>query len=78
LFYEDIKLEFGTYQAAEAFLQEHTTYQIVGVDPFSSPVSLDKIENYRLIYNSPTVVKQFDDRSISEVEIYEYVPGSTN
>ncbi len=53
--------EFKSYEEAEAYLlsQESGNYEIVGTDPFISPVPLAALEHYELIYGS-------------EVKIFEY------
>jgi len=45
---------FDNYAEAEAYCNSHEKdgYQIVGLSPFSSPVPLEAIQNYRLIYTS--------------------------
>lgn len=45
---------FSTYEEAEAYIasQKSGNYSIVSSDPFVSPVPLEKLENYELVYNS--------------------------
>jgi len=57
---------FATYEEASDFIKEHTgNYQIVGIDLFNSPVPLEKLEHYDLIYESPA----------QQVKIFEYTGG---
>ena len=65
---------FATYDEAEAFVQAHPDYIIVGMNPFTSPVPLEELEHYRLVHKSPnTLFKQGDD-TVSLVEVFEYTP----
>jgi hypothetical protein len=45
---------FPSYEEAEAYIasQESGNYKIVSQDPFVSPVPLEKMEHYSLVYNS--------------------------
>ncbi len=57
---------FTTYEEASDFLKDHTgNYRIVGVDIFNSPIPLEKLEHYELIYESPA----------QYVKIFEYMGG---
>jgi len=55
---------FPTYEEARDFVASHPSenYRIVGVDPFKSPVPLEKLEHYQLVYStqSQTPVKVFE------------------
>ena len=65
---------FSTYEEAEAYIssQESDNYRIVGTDPFISPVPLEALEHYKLIYSSDSSVMQPGGGMISEVKIFEY------
>jgi len=67
---------FPTYEEALAFLesQESGNYRIVGSNPFTSPVPLEELEHYNLIYKSPNTAVTWGNRTISYVEIFEYSP----
>ncbi|MBA7504904.1 hypothetical protein ES706_03566 [subsurface metagenome] len=56
---------FSTYEEATDFIASHASenYRIVGRDPFISPVPLEKMEHYQLVYASP---------SPYPVKIFEY------
>jgi hypothetical protein len=66
---------FPSYEEAEAYIasQESTNYRIVGNNPFVSPVPLEALEHYKLVYSSPSSVTQPGGGSIPEVKIFEYV-----
>ena len=55
---------FSTYEEATDFIASHASenYRIVGRDPFNSPVPLEKLEHYQLVYasSSPYPVKIFE------------------
>ena len=72
---------FNTYEEAQSFLEQHSSanYRIVGYDAFVSPVPLERLEGYSLVYKSPTTVVEIEEsggfkRTISDVEIFEYAP----
>jgi hypothetical protein len=57
---------FSTYEEAEAYVASQTAgnYKIVGVDPFSSIVPLEKLNSYEFVYpleatTNTTIVKVF-------------------
>ncbi len=66
---------FPTYEDAKAYLESQTSpnYRIVGNDPFISPVPLEKLEHYQLVYESDTWGAKRGDEIMSYwVEIFEY------
>ena len=66
---------FISYSEAEAYVssQESGNYRVVGINPFLSPVPLEALEHYKLIYNSDSSVMETGIGVISEVKIFEYV-----
>jgi len=65
---------FSTYDSAKAFVDAHQDYRIVGTSPVVSPVPLEKLDHYKLIHQSPTIVSTQQQGNISEVEIFQYSP----
>jgi oligosaccharyl transferase (archaeosortase A-associated) len=65
---------FITYQDAQAFLETHPDYIIVGLNPLVSPVPLEKLEHYQLVYHSDSPAARQGDKIIYQVEIFEYSP----
>lgn len=65
---------FSTYEGVEAYIssQESGNYRIVGPDPFISPVPLEALEHYKLVYSSSSSIMQPNVGMISEVKIFEY------
>ena len=76
--YKEIATEqkFPTYEDAKRYLESQTdrNYRIVGNDQFVSPVPLEKLEHYELVYESPTKAETWAGETFSEVEIFEYTP----
>lgn len=70
---------FSNYQEAEAFIasQKSGNYRIVSNHPFLSPVPLEKLASYKLVYSSKSNMIQAPDIGmISEVKIFEFIPPS--
>jgi asparagine N-glycosylation enzyme membrane subunit Stt3 len=67
--------EFSSYQEAEDFVESKgpATHRIVGINPFISPVSLEAVQDYKLIYSSESGISHPDAGKISEVKIFEYI-----
>lgn len=65
---------FATYEEAEAYCLNNPKSKIISSDPFISPVPLEKLEHYSLVYGSENVVNRNNDRKISYVQIFEYKP----
>ncbi|HEY49204.1 MAG TPA: oligosaccharyl transferase, archaeosortase A system-associated [Dehalococcoidia bacterium] len=67
---------FATYEEAKSYLdtQDDPSYMIVGNNPYKSPVLLEKLEQYKLVYTSPSTAAELDERTISQVQIFEYTP----
>ena len=66
--------DFDTYQAAQDYIatQDATKlYDIVSLDPLSSPITLDALDDYSMIYSSAT-----STNSTQPVKILEYIGGN--
>jgi len=68
--------EFPSYQEALDYIagQESGNHDIVGTNPFVSPVPLAAVRDYRLVYSSESGISQSDLGLIPEVKIFEYIP----
>lgn len=67
---------FPSYKEAEAYVasQKSGNYRIVGNDPFLSPVPLEKLKQYKLVYSSKSSKLQPNKSdTIPEVKIFEYI-----
>jgi len=67
---------FPTYEEAEAYISSQKSgnhYRIVSNDPFVSPVPLEALEHYELIYSSDDRITHQYGGSIPEVKIFEYI-----
>ncbi len=67
--------KFTSVQEAEQFMaaQKPKMYRIVGNDPYISPVPLDALKNYKLVYSS-SQKKQDGPITTSYVKIFQYQP----
>ncbi len=65
---------FADYDDAKAFVEANPGHTVVGTDPLISPVPLEELEHYKLVYKSPRTVAGRGADKISEVEIFEYIP----
>ena len=65
---------FETYGKAQAYItsQKSGNYRIVGANPYISPVPLEALEHYKLVYSSKGTVMQPSIGTIPEVKIFEY------
>jgi hypothetical protein len=65
---------FPTYEEAKAYIssQETGNYRIVGTSPFNSPVPLEKLNSYELVYPPEATT------NTTTVKIFEYLgPGES-
>ena len=67
---------FPNYDAATVHVssQKSGNYRIVGEGPFVSPVPLEALTNYKLIYSSDDEVMRTEAGLFPAVKIFEYVP----
>jgi len=67
--------QFDSYQEAEAYLlaQESADYEIVGTNPLVSPVPLEALQHYRLIYGSGSLSTLPGVGTMPAVKIFEYI-----
>jgi len=65
--------KFNSRQEAEQFIasQKPKMYRIVGMDPYISPVPLDALKNYKLVYSS-SQKKQDGQVTTSYIKIFQY------
>ncbi|MCJ7654741.1 MAG: oligosaccharyl transferase, archaeosortase A system-associated [Dehalococcoidia bacterium] len=68
---------FSSYEEAEAYIssQESDNCRIVNADPFVSPVPLEELEHYELIYSSDSSAMKPDGGRVSEVKVFAYTPS---
>jgi hypothetical protein len=68
---------FPSYEEAEAYVasQESGNYRVVGSSPFVTPVPLEELNHYELIYQSDAQ-RTVAGKSLPRVKIFEYLgPG---
>ena len=65
---------FSNYEEAESYIlnQESDNYKIVSSNPFVSPVPLESLEHYKLIYSSDSSKMSPNVGMIPKVKIFEY------
>ncbi len=66
------KKTFGSYSEAADYVKTHANSEIIGTQPYDSPVPLEAMEHYELVHKSPTTVVSRSPDSVSAVEIFEY------
>ncbi len=75
-FYKEItsSKSFPTYDEATAYIskQKSGNYRIVGSNPFTSPVPLDELQSYKLVYSSEISFNQPEAGMIPALKIFEY------
>jgi hypothetical protein len=69
---------FPSYDRALAYLdstskQKPGNYRIVGTDPFTSPVPMNSLKNFKLVYGSNSSVMVSNVGKVPEVKIFEYI-----
>ncbi|MFC2051101.1 hypothetical protein ACFLT4_00005, partial [Chloroflexota bacterium] len=67
--------QFTNYEEAESYLlsQGEGNHKIVGVDPLSSPVPLEPLEHYKLIYSSNDMVTISNTGPVPAAKVFEYM-----
>lgn len=70
----DDKRDFDTFEEAAAWIAEQPSgnHNIVGENPFASPVALEEMEGFALRYDSDTT-KKVPGGYIPQVRVFEYV-----
>jgi oligosaccharyl transferase (archaeosortase A-associated) len=66
--------QFNSYDDAVNYMesQESGNHVIVGISPFISPVQLEKIDGFNMVYGSSQLVDEENIDEVSEVKIFEY------
>ena len=76
--------EFSSYQEALDYVakQGPSNHRIVGVNPFVSPIPLEALENYKLVFSSPSQITHKDlvllpkldvsATTVPEIKVFEY------
>jgi dolichyl-diphosphooligosaccharide--protein glycosyltransferase len=62
--------EFSSYQEAQDYVQKEgpTNHVVVGVNPFISPIPLEALSDYKLVYSSESKPNE-----VPEIKIFEYI-----
>jgi oligosaccharyl transferase (archaeosortase A-associated) len=69
---------FHSYNEALAYMNSLKTgkHRIVGTDPFVSPIPLDSLKHYKLVYSSTNSDTHPQLGRIPQVKIFEYFPST--
>jgi oligosaccharyl transferase (archaeosortase A-associated) len=67
--------QFSSYQEALDYVESQgaANHRIVGINPFVSPISLEAVQNYKMVYSSESCISHRDAGMIPEVKIFEYI-----
>ena len=67
-------IKFPNYDAALDYAKNLNTpmYKIVGTDPFVSPIPLEPLKDYELVYSSKETTTHLGLGNISSVKVFEY------
>jgi Tol biopolymer transport system component len=65
---------FTSYEEAQAFVssQRSGNYRIASPDPFASPVPLEPLNHYKLVYSSAETSAKPGGGTVSRVKVFEY------
>jgi oligosaccharyl transferase (archaeosortase A-associated) len=66
---------YPSYQAALNFIATQKTgnYDIVGTNPFVSPIPQDAVTDFNLVYSSPATVSFSGNFTIPDIKVFEHV-----
>jgi len=66
---------FTSYEEAVDYITEQDSgnYRIVSSDPLSSPIPLDKLEHYKLVYSSNQSSLIYMNQTVPTLTIFEYI-----
>jgi hypothetical protein len=65
---------FASYSDAKGWIgqqEDPAKYRIVNPNPFNSPVPLEALDTYKLVYESPQKVS-FGDKKVAAVKIFKH------
>jgi hypothetical protein len=67
--------EYDSYQAAQEYItgQKSGNYDIVGGNPFVSPVPLEAVTDYKLVYSSLYSITYAENAMVPEIKIFEHL-----
>jgi oligosaccharyl transferase (archaeosortase A-associated) len=67
--------QYTSYKGAQDFISSQTSgkYDIAGGNPFVSPIPLDAVTNYKLVYSSKSSQSASQNTTIPDVKVFELV-----
>jgi len=64
--------KFEDYKSALEYQEKNKNSIIIGIDPYESPIPLNSIRDFRLVYKSDTTIGKNDLGDIKKVKIFKY------
>ena len=64
--------KFNNYKLALEYQKKHNNSIIVGINPYESPVPLEKINDFQLVYESNTTLARNSLGEIKKIKIFSY------
>jgi len=65
-------IKFKDYKSALGYMEKNKNSIIIGIDPYESPIPLNSIRDFRLVYKSDTTIGKNDLGDIKKVKIFKY------
>ena len=69
--------QFNTTEEAQAYIssQQSGNYRIVGIDPFSSPVPLEAVTEYKRVFGSTDILNISQANQVPQLKIFLFTGG---
>jgi len=64
--------KFNSYKSASDYVKKHDGTAIVGINPYESPIPLEKVDNYQLVYESNGTIAKNSFGDVKKVKIFGY------
>jgi hypothetical protein len=66
--------QFNSYRAATSFVSDNKSanWEIVGTNAFDSPVPLEALTHYQMVYSTNTTVSVWGMGTVPEIKIFNY------
>jgi asparagine N-glycosylation enzyme membrane subunit Stt3 len=67
--------QYDSYQAAQSYIaaQPSGNYDIVSTNPFVSPVPLEAVPDFKLVYSSQYSITYSENATVPQIKIFEHV-----
>jgi len=64
--------KFNSYKSALNYVKNHNNSIIIGINPFESPIPLEKTGNFQLVYESNMTIDKNSLEDVKKVKIFSY------